>query len=119
MAKKSSKKDSGKKNKKGDSKKQKSKIDEKDKKFIITLISVLVILAIIVLTVYNQTGPHNPGNNSSMIECPSGSENADVCTQEYKPVCGYDSEGNQIETFSNDCHACKNTNVSQFTRGQC
>lgn len=119
MAKKSSKKNSGKKNKKGDSKKQMSKIDEKDKKFIITLISVLIVMAILVLVVYDQTGPYNPVGGKNLTKCPSGSENADVCTSEYKPVCGYDSNKNKVKGFPNDCHACKNETVNYFTEGRC
>ncbi|MFB6246139.1 MAG: Kazal-type serine protease inhibitor [Candidatus Pacearchaeota archaeon] len=120
MAKKDSKKNSNKKeSKKSDSQTQKSKIDEKDKKFIITLISVLVVMAILVLAVYNQSGPYNSEKRNNLTGCPAGSENADVCTSEYKPVCGYDSNKNKVKSFPNDCHACKNETVNYFTEGRC
>lgn len=49
-------------------------------------------------------------------ECPEGKKNycteeqknAEICTMEYAPVCGYNVNEEIIETFSNSCMACAN-----------
>lgn len=101
--------------------KQKPKIDEKDKKFIVSLISVLLILgvAVILVGVLGIGGSETSEAPENKNECPQGSQNVDVCTQEYSPVCGYDSQSNQVDTFANDCHACKESNVSYYIEGEC
>lgn len=41
-----------------------------------------------------------------------------ICTQEYKPVCGYEVDAN-YKTFSNACTACSNANVVSYANGVC
>lgn len=60
-------------------------------------------------------------------ECPVGKKNycteeqreAEVCTMEYAPVCGYDLNEQMIETFSNSCMACANASVEYWVHGEC
>lgn len=42
-----------------------------------------------------------------------------ACTMEYMPVCGYDSENNQLETFGNACAACATVGVVEYEEGEC
>jgi hypothetical protein len=51
--------------------------------------------------------------------CLPDQRNADYCIAEYLPVCGFDSEGKQIKTYSNMCNACKNPEVAYFQEGEC
>jgi hypothetical protein len=61
----------------------------------------------------------------SSVECSDESRLADLCTQEYDPVCGWFSEEIKCikypcaSTFSNGCGACKDTNVAYYTKGEC
>ncbi|MDO8559866.1 MAG: hypothetical protein Q7S23_02390 [bacterium] len=70
------------------------------------------------------TGAKPPAGESAT--CTIESRNADVCTQQYDPVCGtvqiqcirapcYPIE----QTFSNACEACRNSLVSSYVRGAC
>jgi hypothetical protein len=58
--------------------------------------------------------------------CPSESREAEACTMDYNPVCGwFNSEKIQCitypcaQTYSNSCGACINPNVEYWTRGEC
>ncbi len=51
--------------------------------------------------------------------CPAETRGAQFCIAEYLPVCGYTSEGTQIQTYSNSCNACKNSEVDYFQEGEC
>ena len=41
-----------------------------------------------------------------------------ICTQDYNPVCGFETDGNH-KTFSNACTACSNNEVISFDNGAC
>ncbi|VAW60449.1 hypothetical protein MNBD_GAMMA08-2100 [hydrothermal vent metagenome] len=41
-----------------------------------------------------------------------------ICTREYKPVCGYEVDGN-YKTFSNACTACSNAKIVSYAEGAC
>ena len=70
------------------------------------------------------TNEKNPGEKQRNY-CTPESKKADFCTQEYAPVCGwYNKEFNCIkypcaETYSNQCHACKDEKVEYWTQGEC
>ncbi len=58
--------------------------------------------------------------------CTSEQRIVDVCIEIYKPVCGwFDSSKIQCikypcaQTFSNECLACKDSNVAYWTEGEC
>ena len=42
-----------------------------------------------------------------------------ACTMEYRPVCGYDAENNQLQTFGNACAACSTVGVIEYEEGEC
>lgn len=42
----------------------------------------------------------------------------EVCTMEYRPVCGTDLNGKKME-FSNECSACLNVDVVSWEEGLC
>jgi len=41
-----------------------------------------------------------------------------ICTREYKPVCGYEANGNH-RTFSNVCVACSTSEINSYDDGAC
>ena len=43
----------------------------------------------------------------------------EVCTKEYKPVCGYIKDGSTIKTFSNGCEACSDKEVFGYITNEC
>ncbi len=58
--------------------------------------------------------------------CSPESRNAEACTMDYNPVCGYvqveciTTPCNPVpETFSNSCVACSNEDVLYWTQGEC
>ncbi len=42
---------------------------------------------------------------------------SEVCTQVAKPVCGYNSDDEQLGTYSNSCYACKEADY--WVEGEC
>ena len=83
---------------------------------IIITISLLLIL-IVSLVIISLT--KKPTEDIDKTFCPEESRNAEFCIEIYQPVCGYDSNHNQIQTFSNSCFACMNENVEYYIDGQC
>ena len=45
-------------------------------------------------------------------------QRSQMCTKEYRPVCGVDTQGN-IQTFGNACTACANTSIQEYWEGEC
>jgi hypothetical protein len=43
---------------------------------------------------------------------------AQVCTQEYRPVCA-ELESGSLKTYSNGCTACSNPSVTEYREGGC
>ena len=71
-----------------------------------TPILFLALLFLIQLGSLQASGRHT---------CPADSRNVDACTEEYRPVCGYISEGCPEGlcpiTYSNRCFACQDSKV--------
>ncbi len=60
------------------------------------------------------------------VFCEESQRNVDVCTMEYRPVCGwFNPEKVQCikypcaQTISNPCFACSNPDVLYWTEGEC
>ena len=71
--------------------------------------------------------PPAPGEGKlKATDCTPGQRNAEVCTMEYAPVCGWFDPA-QVQcirypcarTFSNVCGACHDTTVISWTQGEC
>lgn len=68
----------------------------------------------------------SPGGKLAAYSCSVESRNAEICTEEYAPVCGWsDPEKIQCikypcaQTYGNICNACKDSNVAYYTFGEC
>ncbi len=53
------------------------------------------------------------------IICTEEQRNVEACITLYEPVCGYDSQGNKISTYSNSCFACLDPDVEFYRLGEC
>ena len=42
----------------------------------------------------------------------------EMCTMDYNPVCGNLADGS-VKTYSNDCNACSDPDVTSFSQGEC
>lgn len=76
-----------------------------------------------------RTGPNcefSACPTATAVVCTDAQKQAQLCTREYRPVCGLvevqciTTPCNPIpETFSNACEACRQGNVISYTSGQC
>lgn len=41
-----------------------------------------------------------------------------ICTREYRPVCGFENDGNH-KSFSNACTACSDQKVTSYSEVDC
>ncbi|MDO8481197.1 MAG: hypothetical protein Q7S65_05300 [Nanoarchaeota archaeon] len=60
------------------------------------------------------------------VDCLPEQRNAEICTLEYRPVCGWNDPAKIqcirypcAQTYSNPCSACQNENVISYTEGEC
>jgi len=66
-----------------------------------------------------------PQITPQITQCSAEDRNADVCTADVTPVCGYMpdivcvSSPCIYNTFTNPCEACKNPNVESYLEGAC
>ncbi|MEM4268352.1 MAG: DUF333 domain-containing protein [Candidatus Woesearchaeota archaeon] len=71
-----------------------------------------------------DNGPSNSPSEKRTY-CLPEQRNAEICTMEYRPVCGWFKEEVRCIkypcaiTASNPCEACKNENVEYWTEGEC
>ena len=64
------------------------------------------------------TGPIDPLDlTGSLVGCPD--ERREMCTQDYRPVCGRIGVSDEWKTYSNGCMACTEPKVSGFRPGVC
>jgi hypothetical protein len=106
-----------------------------------TLAVGIVIFALFLMLVYSflqsgtfsqnspQTNQSYPQSNQSVEKekhyCSPESRNAEVCTMEYRPVCGWFNQSIKCfrypcaATYSNPCFACADKKVDYWTEGEC
>ncbi|MFT4297559.1 MAG: Kazal-type serine protease inhibitor family protein [Candidatus Woesearchaeota archaeon] len=53
-------------------------------------------------------------NEKSKVICTSEQKTAEICTLEFRPVCG-----NNNKTYSNPCMACASSEIEYWTEGEC
>jgi len=51
--------------------------------------------------------------------CEPEQRNAEICTMEYRPVCGRKANDEPIKTYSNPCAGCSPEEVIYWTEGEC
>lgn len=59
---------------------------------------------------------HNKFDDMKLTQC--ASPKSAVCTKEFKPVCGFETDGNH-STFSNACVACSTADIKSYDAGAC
>ncbi len=57
-------------------------------------------------------------NNSNQAPTVCTDPRPQICTMDYRPVCGEDSNGTR-KTYANGCTACSNPAVTSYTDGPC
>jgi|GEM_PF-4051181 len=67
-----------------------------------------------------------PQDNTGKIKCSDDSRKAEICTQDYDPVCAtvniqcIKAPCDPVkQNFGNKCEACKNPLVSDYVKGEC
>jgi hypothetical protein len=67
----------------------------------------------------------NDSQDLEAIECTAAQREAEACTMEYAPVCGWFSQEVQCikypcaMTYGNACGACADEKVAFYTQGEC
>ena len=85
-------------------------------KSLCKIVSVLLVALISLLQLSCATHNHEAMDYGELVECTS--PKPEVCTREYKPVCGFEADGNH-STFSNSCTACASPDVTSFCEHEC
>ncbi|MFW6283060.1 MAG: hypothetical protein ACOC1P_03340 [Minisyncoccales bacterium] len=78
----------------------------------------LIVIAFILLAIASAIIFNFPEKDSERVYCQPEDREGDVCTQQYDPVCGFNSQG-ENETYSNSCHACLDSDVEYYVPGEC
>lgn len=98
----------------------------KIKYLLVTILFALLILA--TACQKQQPVPVDPipiDDNQQEFQCTQEQRQAEVCTDEYAPVCGWFND--QIRcitypcaaTYSSPCDACTDSKVAYYTNGEC
>ncbi len=77
---------------------------------------LFVILSVVFLPLSCMNPSYEKTLDIKLVQCATPKPN--VCTREYQPVCGFESDGNH-KTFGNACEACANTQVTNYYSGAC
>lgn len=85
-------------------------------KFINKVNLVFVTLLFSSLLVSCASTPKEIYPDVELIQCTS--PKPQVCTREYRPVCGFENDGD-LKTFSNSCTACSSPKVTSYCEGDC
>lgn len=74
---------------------------------------------LILITLLQNSCGHTPQEDYSdlkLIQCIS--PKPQICTREYRPVCGFEEDGNH-QSYSNACTACASPDVISYYEGDC
>lgn len=77
---------------------------------------VLLMAFVTVTSLSCAVSPEKDVVDKKLTQCET--PKPQVCTRDYNPVCGFESDGNH-KTFSNACTACSNENVISYDDGVC
>ena len=80
-----------------------------------TLFSTL-LATLIFLSGPGITGEDGAQNTGAATVCEE--PRPQVCTMDYRPVCGTLSDGS-VQTYSNGCGACSDAKVTSWVEGEC
>jgi len=72
-----------------------------------------------VITLFQFSCGHTPPDEFSdlkLTQCIN--PKPQICTREYRPVCGFEEDGNH-KTYSNACTACASPDVISYCEGDC
>lgn len=78
---------------------------------------ITVVLTALTLTACS-TGTSSQSKLPSPELQPCTDPRPDMCTMDYNPVCGQDSDGVN-KTYSNACGACSDRSVVGYFQGEC
>ena len=57
-------------------------------------------------------------SDNKILDTTCSEPRPEVCTREYAPVCGYNSDG-ASKTYSNGCTACAEEEIIGYKNGEC
>lgn len=75
-----------------------------------------IILCLLIFLLSCSTNISENIHDGNITKCTS--PRPQICTLDYKPVCGFENDGFH-STYSNACGACANSNVTSYTEGEC
>jgi len=67
----------------------------------------------------NATNCTDADGSPARTYCKPEQRGAEICTMEYRPVCGWTAGGEKVQTYSNPCMACSPEEVAYWTEGEC
>ena len=74
------------------------------------------LVSLIAITLFLSACQSAPIKQKVEVQCQK--TRSEICTRQFKPVCGVFSEGGS-KTYSNDCMACGDKAVQGFNKGEC
>lgn len=77
---------------------------------------VFVIVSVLFFLSSCASSPQEKPIDIKLTQCKTPKPN--VCTREYKPVCGFELDGNH-KVFGNACEACSSVEVTSYYPGTC
>jgi hypothetical protein len=82
-----------------------------------------LIAAALALGCADEPGSKPLFGGSEVAEWPGANEcvepRMEVCTREYRPVCGRDARNDARKTYSNKCEACADPSITEWRPGTC
>lgn len=72
----------------------------------------------VILPAEKKSDPPPPKGEGEFVACPPESRGAQVCTRDYRPVCGRTAT-DERKTFANKCTACTEATITGYVVGAC